>query len=204
MEEEQEEGVMEEEQEEEGHYTEGGHVFSGLRELPFLHALPNIPVDEGPLGIHQVKLVVEPSPGLSDGSGVAQHTHGPLDLGQISSRNHGRRDDWSICGQWEVDARVGHQVGLELSQVDVQGSVKAKGGGDGGHDLANEPVEVGVGGPFDVEVPAADVIDGFVVHHEGTVRVFQGESRSISREVKPEPVPPPKLWKIRKPWSPTH
>ncbi|KAG7257606.1 hypothetical protein CRUP_014655 [Coryphaenoides rupestris] len=28
------------------------------------------------------------------------------------------------------------------------------------------------------------------------------ERRSISREVKPEPVPPPKEWKMRKPWSP--
>jgi hypothetical protein len=26
----------------------------------------------------------------------------------------------------------------------------------------------------------------------------------MRREVKPEPVPPPKEWKIRKPWSPEH
>lgn len=30
------------------------------------------------------------------------------------------------------------------------------------------------------------------------------ERRSINREVNPEPVPPPKEWNIRNPWSPTH
>jgi hypothetical protein len=34
-----------------------------------------------------------------------------------------------------VDARVGHQVGLKLSDVDVQGTVKPQGGGQGGDDL---------------------------------------------------------------------
>jgi len=85
-----------------------------------------------------------------------------------------RRDDWRVGGQGEVDARVGHQVGLELRQVHVEGPVEAQGGRDGGHDLADEPVEVGVGGALDVQVAAADVIDGLVVHHEGTVRVLQG------------------------------
>ena len=42
------------------------------------------------------------------------------------------------------------------------------------HYLANEPVEVGVGGSLNVEVATADVIDGLIVNHEGTVRVFQG------------------------------
>merc|ERR1712172_447274 len=35
------------------------------------------------------------------------------------------------------------------------------------------PVEVGVGWPLDVQVTAADVVDGLVVHHEGTVGVLQ-------------------------------
>ena len=235
---------------------QGGHVLSGLRELSLLHALSDVPVDEGPLGVHEVELVVQASPGLCDGGGVAQHAHGPLHLGQVSTRNHrgglvvdahleacgapvhkldgtlgldggdGRvdvfghhvstvqeaaghvlavtrvafhhligwleagvcdvshrellvirllcRDNWSIGGQREVDTRVGHQVGLELCQVDVQGAIEAQGGGDGGHDLSNQPVEVGVGGALNVQVPAADVIDGLIVYHEGAVRVLQG------------------------------
>ena len=46
-------------------------------------------------------------------------------------------------------------------------------GRDGGHDLSDEPVQIGVGWPLDVEVPAADVVDGLIVDHEGAVRVFQ-------------------------------
>ncbi len=214
------------------------------------------PVDKSPLGIHQVKLVVQAGPGLSNGSGVAEHADGTLHLGKISSRHHSgglvvdanleasgtpvhkldgalgldsgnssidilgdnitpveeaaghvlamtgvtldhlvgrlkagigdlshrellmigllRRDDRSVGDQREVNPGVWHQVGLELSQIHVQSTIKAKGGSDGGDNLANQPVEVGVGGAVDVQVAAADVIDGLIVHHEGTVRVLQG------------------------------
>ena len=39
-------------------------------------------------------------------------------------------DDWGICSQREVDTWVGHQVGLELGQVDVEGAVKSQRGSD--------------------------------------------------------------------------
>ena len=83
-------------------------------------------------------------------------------------------DDGSVGGQREVDTWVGHQVGLELGQIHVEGAIEAQGGGDGGHDLCHQTVEVGVGGALDVQVPAADVVDGLVVDHEGTVGVFEG------------------------------
>jgi len=83
-------------------------------------------------------------------------------------------DDRGIGDQGEVNSWVGDQVGLELGQIHVQGTVEAKGGGDRGYDLADETVEIGVGWPFDVEISAADVVDGLVVDHEGTVRVLQG------------------------------
>merc|ERR1711948_14295 len=84
------------------------------------------------------------------------------------------RDDGSIGDQGEVDPGVGHQVGLELSQVHVQGSVEPQGGSDGGHDLADQPVKVGVGWPLNVQVAPADIVDGLVVNHEGAVGVLQG------------------------------
>ena len=84
------------------------------------------------------------------------------------------RDYWGICSQGEVDTRVGHQVGLEFSQINIQSTIKTEGGSDGGHNLANQPVKVGVTRTLNVEVPTADVIDGLIVHHEGTVRVLQG------------------------------
>ena len=49
------------------------------------------------------------------------------------------RDDGGIGDQGEVDPWVRHQVGLELIEVDVQGSIKPQRGGDGGDDLADQP-----------------------------------------------------------------
>lgn len=46
---------------------------------------------EGPLGVHEVELVVETRPGLPDGGGVGQHAHCTGHLRQVASRHHGRR-----------------------------------------------------------------------------------------------------------------
>jgi hypothetical protein len=82
-------------------------------------------------------------------------------------------DDGSVRGKHEVDTGVGDQVGLELGDVDVEGSIEPEGGSQGRDDLGDEPVEVGVGGPLNVEVPAADVVEGLVVHAEGAVGVLE-------------------------------
>merc|ERR1712200_164189 len=79
-----------------------------------------------------------------------------------------------IGDQGEVDPGVGHQVGLELSEVNVEGTVEPQRGCDRGNNLADQPVQVGVGGPLDVQVATADVVDSLVVHHEGTVGVLKG------------------------------
>ena len=90
-----------------------------------------------------------------------------------------------------MDPGIGHQVGLELIQIHVESSVKAKAGRDRRDNLRYQTVEVCVGGTLDTQIPEvqircmslqeimatpplADVIDGLVVHHEGTVRVLQG------------------------------
>ena len=83
-------------------------------------------------------------------------------------------DDGRVGDQGKVDPRIGDQVGLELGQVDVEGALEPKRGRDGGDDLSDEPVEVGVCGPLDAEVPPANVVDGLVVHHKGALRVLQG------------------------------
>ncbi|KAF4526367.1 hypothetical protein B566_EDAN014105 [Ephemera danica] len=84
------------------------------------------------------------------------------------------RDDRGIGHQREVDTRVGHQVGLELSQVYVEGTIETQGSGDARDNLANKTVQVGVGGTLNVEITAADIVDGFVVNHESAVRVLEG------------------------------
>ena len=110
-------------------------------------------------------------------------------------------DDRSVGREHEVDARVRHQVGLELRDVHIQGSIEAKAGREGADDLGNETVQVGVGRPLNVQVPAehrarlskaktpgpaqpksmtrmdkapaANVVQRLVVVHDRHVRVLQ-------------------------------
>eukprot|EP00054_Salpingoeca_dolichothecata_P031339 m.263169 g.263169 ORF g.263169 m.263169 type:complete len:467 (+) comp26822_c0_seq1:96-1496(+) len=84
------------------------------------------------------------------------------------------RDDGGVGGQGEMDTWVGHQVSLELSQIDVEGTIETEGGSHGGHNLGNQAVQVGVGGALNVQVAAANVVDGLVVNHKGTVGVLEG------------------------------
>jgi len=68
---------------------EGSEIFSGLRELTFLHTFSDVPVDEGSLCVHQVELVVESGEDFGDGGGVGDHAHGSHDLGEVTSWNNG-------------------------------------------------------------------------------------------------------------------
>ena len=72
-----------------------------------------------------------------------------------------------------MDTWVWHQVGLELSDIDVEGTIKSEGGGQGGDNLGNESVEVGVGWSLNVEVSSADIVDGLVVEHNGDIGVLK-------------------------------
>ena len=106
--------------------------------------------------------------------GGLKYCIGDLSNGELLMVGLLSRDDWGIGGQREVDTGVGHQVGLEFSQVDVQGTIEPQRGGDGADDLCNQTVEVGVGWTLDVQVTTADVIDSLVVNHECAVRVLKG------------------------------
>jgi hypothetical protein len=57
--------------------------------------------------------------------------HGDLVDGVGLVEGLGSRDDRSICNQGEVDTGVWHKVGLELVQVDVEGTVETERGSDG-------------------------------------------------------------------------
>ena len=73
-----------------------------------------------------------------------------------------------------MDPGVGDEIRLELRQVNVEGPVEPQRGRDRGDNLSNQPVEVGVRWPLDVQVASTDVVDGLVVHHEGAVSVLKG------------------------------
>ena len=66
-------------------FLEGSEIFTGLGEFAFLHTFANVPVHEGALGVHKIKLVVETRPGLSNGGGVAKHGNTSVDSGKFAS-----------------------------------------------------------------------------------------------------------------------
>merc|ERR1712153_279265 len=82
-------------------------------------------------------------------------------------------DNWRVGGHHEVNTWVWHEVGLELGDIDVEGTIETKGGGQGGDDLGDETVEVGVGRTLDVQATTADVVEGLVVKHDGDVGVLE-------------------------------
>ena len=51
-----------------------------------------------------------------------------------------------------MDTGVGYQVSLELSDIDVEGTVESEGGGERGDNLGDDSVQVSVGWSLDVEV----------------------------------------------------
>merc|ERR1711892_1248043 len=48
-------------------------------------------MDKSPLSIHEIKLVVQPSPSFSNSSGVGEHADSSLDLGKVTPRHYGGR-----------------------------------------------------------------------------------------------------------------
>ena len=92
-------------------------------------------------------------------------------------------NDRSVGHHREMDPWVGDKVGLELSQVHIEGSVESQGRSDGGDNLTNETVQIGVSGMVNVKVAATDVIDGIIIHDEGTVGLLQGGVGGLDRGV---------------------
>jgi len=72
-----------------------------------------------------------------------------------------------------MDPGVWHQVGLELSDIDVKGTIESQGGSEGRDDLGDQSVQVGVGGSLDIEIPSADVVNGLVIEHDGNIGVLK-------------------------------
>ncbi|KAF1768825.1 hypothetical protein GCK72_000638 [Caenorhabditis remanei] len=92
-------------------------------------------------------------------------------------------NEWSVGGQWEVDSWVWDQVGLELDEINIEGSIETKRGSDRRHNLGDDTVQVGVAWTINAEVSTADIVDGFVVNHEGTVGVLKGGMGGKNRVV---------------------
>merc|ERR1719472_261023 len=199
---------------------EGREVLAGLGELALLHALTDVPVDEGALGVHEVELVVDARERLADGRRVGNHADRAHDADEVAAvheaaghvlavarvalgHHAGRlgdrvrdlgdgellvvrllgRDDRRVRGEHEVDARVRHEVRLELRDVDVEGAIEAERRRERRGHLGEEAVEVRVRRALDVEVATADVVEGLVVEGERHVRVLEERVRREHRVV---------------------
>ena len=114
-------------------------------------------------------------------AGVALGHHGGGLEGGVGDLSNGELlvvgllsgDDGGIRREHEVNSGVGDEVGLELGDIDVEGTVESEGGSQRGDDLSDESVQVGVGGSLNVEVSSADVVDSLVVEHDGDVGVLK-------------------------------
>jgi len=82
-------------------------------------------------------------------------------------------DDRSIRCQHKMDTRIRHQVGLELSDIDVQGTIETKRGGQRRDDLSDQSVQVGVSWTFDIQVTTTDIVESFVIDLIGDISMFQ-------------------------------
>eukprot|EP00605_Chrysophyceae_sp_TOSAG23-4_P000463 GSChrysophyteH1.ASY1.ANO1.521.1 assembled CDS len=104
--------------------------------------------------------------GVALGEHVGWLEHGVGDLGHRQLLVVGllSRDDRGVRG---------HQVGLELRKIDVEGTIETKGCGQRGHNLGNKTVQVGVGRALDVEVATAHVVKGLVIQAESAISVLQ-------------------------------
>ena len=72
-----------------------------------------------------------------------------------------------------MDSWIWDQVGLEFSNINIQGTIESEGGSQRGDNLSDESVQVGVGWSFNIEVSSADIVDGFVIEHNSNISVFQ-------------------------------
>jgi len=72
-----------------------------------------------------------------------------------------------------MDSRVRDEIGLEFGNIDVQGTIESEGGGKGRDNLSNESVQVGIGWSFNIEISSADIVDGFVIEHNGNIGMFE-------------------------------
>merc|ERR1719378_645944 len=69
----------------------GSHVLPCFGKFSLFHTFSYIPVNKSSLSIHEIKLMVQSSPGFSNSSSIGQHAHSTLNLSEITARNNCRR-----------------------------------------------------------------------------------------------------------------
>ncbi len=83
-----------------------------------------------------------------------------------------RIDNWPKCSQWEMDPRVWDEIGLELSQIHIEGSIETQRCCDTADNLSDQAIEVSICRLLNAKISSTDVVYCFIVYHEGTVAVL--------------------------------
>ncbi len=150
------------------------HKLDGALGLDDGHSLVHV-LGDHVSAVHQASGHVLSCARIALGHHVAGLKHGAGQLGNRVLLVVGLlgAQDGGVRAQHKVDARVRHQVGLELVHVHVQGSVKAQRSSQRRDDLSNQAVQVGVRGLLNIQLAAAHVVDGLIVQHEGDISVLQ-------------------------------
>ena len=99
---------------------------------------------------------------------ICDFSNGELLMVSFFCRNNRR-----VCCKWKMNPWIRYKISLEFCQVDIKGPVESQGGGDGADNLTNKTVQVGVCWTLNVQISSTNIIYGFIIHHEGTVRMFQ-------------------------------
>ena len=76
-----------------------------------------------------------------------------------------------------MNTRVRYQVSLELGNINIQSTIKTKRCGQGGDNLSNESVQVGVCWPFNVKIPSTNIVKSFIIKAESTIGVLKKRMR---------------------------
>lgn len=72
-----------------------------------------------------------------------------------------------------MNSWVWHEIGLELSNIDVKGTIESEGGSKGRYNLGDKSVEVSVGWSLDVKGSSADIVDSFVIKHDSDISMLK-------------------------------
>lgn len=72
-----------------------------------------------------------------------------------------------------MDSGVRYEIGLEFSDIDVEGTIESQRSSERRDNLSNESVQVSVGGSLDIEISSADIVKSFVVEHDGDISVLE-------------------------------
>jgi len=83
------------------------------------------------------------------------------------------RDDGRVSDQREMNPGVWHQIGLELVEVNIKSTIKTERGSNGGDNLTNQTIQVGVGWPLNIQITTADIVQSLVVDLVGHIGVLQ-------------------------------